>query len=202
MQEKNEVCFLNSCYIKLLKFLAQYNLVPWIRASCKLYYVKSSFLHAQPARSFVAGLRRSNDHGLARFVEQSERNNTPLEHVTDVKAFRSSNSCIWDVFTKSDVSRIATGRTQKLLHFRTIIRHFAKSRRRSTLFRPASTSLGCVRVSRPCVQAERKNSLTSRKYTISHQRSLPLAQTHLPVILFSQVYTIIYVKKFTIRNMS
>lgn len=107
--------------------------------------------------------------------------------MTDVKSFRSGGSCIWDVLTKSDVSRIATGRTQRLLlHFRTIIRHFATSRRRSTrFFSPCehSTPLGCARVSRPRVQAEREKSLTSRKYAISHQRSLPLVQTHPPTHL-------------------
>lgn len=68
----------------------------WTWASCKSRQVKRRLLHARPA---LGGCRRASVKrgGLARFVEQSERNNTPLRHVTDVEPFRPDDSRIWNV---------------------------------------------------------------------------------------------------------
>lgn len=97
---------------------------------------------------------------------------------------------------ESAAGRIATRRRRSRevprARFRTIIRPLRRVTKRSAVFRPASSLRSdAPGVSRPHVQAERKNSPTSRKYTISHQRSRarPLARLSQPVFTRNHFYS-------------
>jgi len=82
---------------------------------------------------------------------------------------------------------IATGRTQKLSYFRTIIRHFAQSRRGGALFRPASTLRSDAPGSQGHVYKLSVKILQPVESAISHQQSRLFAQ-----VQYIYTYTYIY----------